>query len=50
MEVANLSISSSICPVQLEDGNKEQRAEGAAAASQETPGGHVVPGLLWFGP
>lgn len=35
---------------QPEDGDKEQRAEGAAAASQKAPGCHVVPELIWFNP
>lgn len=42
--------SSSVCLLKPEDGNKEQRAKGTAAASQEAPGSHVVPGLLRFGP
>lgn len=31
---------------QLEDGLKGQRSQGAAAAAQEAPGCHAVPGLL----
>lgn len=38
-----------VCLLQPEDGSQEQRAEGAAAASQEAAGRHVVPGLLRLG-
>lgn len=47
------SSDSSICLLpsffQLEDGIEGQRSQGAAAAAQEAPGCHAVPGLLRLG-
>lgn len=37
-------------PWQPQVGSKEQRVEGTAAAAQEAPRRHAVPGLLWLGP